>query len=125
AAEIRELVAFDPRDPGRWWLRLGGERWGPVWLGQDAVDWARAEGAPLTLYATPLDWLRAGCRGAVLLDAGGDLFADLFDGIARIRVPDVAFAAKVYALLRVKPPGEARAVHPEVAVMDGVAEDAA
>ncbi len=59
-----DMIAWRPDDPSRWWYRTGeGDT-----LGIDNLDLAHAEGWPISLHRTPLDWLRAGCRGAVLLD---------------------------------------------------------
>jgi hypothetical protein len=59
-----DMIAWRPDDPARWWYRTGeGDA-----LGIDNLDLAHVEGWPISLHKTPLDWLRAGCRGAVLLD---------------------------------------------------------
>ena len=59
-----DLIAWRPADLACWWYRTGE---GDV-LGIDNLDLAHIEGWPISLHRTPLDWLRAGCRGAVLLD---------------------------------------------------------
>ncbi len=63
--EILDLIAFRPDQPETWWRRIGEP--GLV-LGSDNVDLAHVEGWPISLHQTPLDWLRADCRGACLLD---------------------------------------------------------
>ncbi len=54
---LEELIAWRPAEPGQWWYR-----WGADWpaLGDHYVDAAHLAG-------DPLDWLRSGCRGTVLL----------------------------------------------------------
>ena len=64
-APLADLLAFRLDDPGRWWLRRGTP---DLVLGKDQLADALATGAPIHLHETPLDWLRAECRGACLLD---------------------------------------------------------
>ena len=59
-----DMIAWRPDDPARWWYRTGE---GAV-LGIDNLDLAHTEGWPISLHRTPLEWLKTGCRGAVLLD---------------------------------------------------------
>jgi hypothetical protein len=54
-----------PSEPEIWWYRLGDKS---LVLGAENLDLAHAEGWPITLETTPLGWLQAGCRGAVLLN---------------------------------------------------------
>ncbi len=58
-----DLIAWRPAEPGRWWYRWGCDT--PA-LGDEYVEDAHALG-PLYCHRTPLDWLRSGCRGTVLL----------------------------------------------------------
>ena len=62
-----DMIAWRPDDPARWWYRQG-EVDVDVVLGKAHLDLAHTEGWPISLHRTPLDWLRAGCRGAILLD---------------------------------------------------------
>ncbi len=62
---IMDLLALRLDQPETWWWRIGES--GLV-LGSDNLDLAHVEGRPISLHRTPLDWLRAGCRGACLLD---------------------------------------------------------
>ena len=62
---ILDLLALRLDQPETWWRRVGEP--GLV-LGSDNLDAAHTEGWPISLHRTPLDWLRAGCRGACLLD---------------------------------------------------------
>ncbi len=58
-----DLIAWRPAEPGRWWYRWGCDT--PA-LGDEYVEDAHALG-PLYCHRTPLDWLRSGCVGTVLL----------------------------------------------------------
>ena len=61
-AEIDDLVAFKPTDPGNWWLRRG------------AVDLLGAYNirpwklAPTRIFESPLSWLKAGGNGVCILN---------------------------------------------------------
>ena len=61
---LDDLIAWCPADPGRWWYR-----WGADWsaLGDPFIDDAHINGKPLDCHLTPLEWLRGGCRGCVML----------------------------------------------------------
>jgi hypothetical protein len=60
-----DMIAWQPNDPTHWWFRLGDV---VVDLGVEHLDLAHTEGRSISLHRTPLDWLRADCRGACLLD---------------------------------------------------------
>ncbi len=60
-----DMIAWRPDDPARWWYRQGAV---DAVLGAGHLDLAHVEGWPISLHQTPLDWLRADCRGACLLD---------------------------------------------------------
>ncbi len=60
-----DMIAWRPDDPTHWWFRQGGV---DMVLGADNLDLAHTAGRPISLHQTPLDWLRAECRGACLLD---------------------------------------------------------
>ena len=62
---LADLIAWRPAEPSRWWYRWFVDS--PA-LGDHYIDFAHTEGQPLTCRLTPLDWLRCGCRGSVLLD---------------------------------------------------------
>ena len=62
---LADLIVWRPDAPARWWYRLGEI---DVDLGAENLDLAHTEGWPISLHLTPLDWLRADCRGTVLLD---------------------------------------------------------
>ena len=61
---LADLIAWRPAEPARWWYRWGCDT--PA-LGDEYVEDAHAVG-PLYCHRTPLDWLRSGCRGTVLLE---------------------------------------------------------
>ncbi len=58
-----DMLAWRPDSPTRWHYRLGTP--GAV-LGADNLGLAHGEGWPITFELSPLAWLRADCRGAVL-----------------------------------------------------------
>ncbi len=62
---ITDLIAFRTDAPVTWWYRIGES---DVVLGTDHLQIAHAAGWPISLATTPLDWLRANCCGACLLD---------------------------------------------------------
>jgi hypothetical protein len=57
--EIVDLLAWDPRQPDQWALRVGIADW----LG--AVEPQLCDPEPVWIWRTPLDWLRADCAGIV------------------------------------------------------------
>ena len=59
---LDDLIAFRPRERGRWWRRCGG---GQI-LGAYNI---RPEPVfPLTIHETPLSWLQSGARGFCIVD---------------------------------------------------------
>lgn len=84
---IDDLVGFHPDDPSRWWRRLGAVDL----LGEEQVQDALDRRQPLRLHATPLDWLRNGCQGAVVLDWRAEP-RRLFNGLPSViaDTPDLA-----------------------------------
>ncbi len=60
-----DLIAWRLDDPGRWLCR---EVTPTAALGQEYLDAAHFDNKPVVLFLTPLDWLKADCRGAVLLE---------------------------------------------------------
>ena len=73
-----DLLAFSPSQPGEWYLRLGigvylngpeipPRNWAvrPVW--QEPLYPVDPQ-APLKIWRNPLNWLRGGCEGVVVLD---------------------------------------------------------
>ena len=90
---ITDLIAFDPRQPDHWFLR-SGNGWA---LGADDILTAR-EGwpgtPPLTLHATPLDYLRAGATGAAVVEWTAQARQALLQ-VDRIDVADPKFAQRL------------------------------
>ncbi len=62
---LDDMIAWRPAEPGRWWYLWFSDS--PA-LGDHYVDVAHLEAKPLECHLTPLDWLRGGCRGTVLLE---------------------------------------------------------
>ena len=62
--DIVDLIAWFPDNPGRWWTRC----YSGVPLGDDQLFYAAYWEEPLTLRATPLDWLCAGGAGVCIVD---------------------------------------------------------
>jgi len=58
---IVDLVAFHPRHPARWALLYGSAEW----IG--AIEPQYLDPEPVPVWRSPLSWLRADCRGLVLL----------------------------------------------------------
>lgn len=71
--EVFDLVAFHPREPGKWYRRSGVARF----LGQDNLDRAAQRGEMLAVYETPLSWLRSGAQGVCIVDWRGAVGLDL------------------------------------------------
>ena len=61
--ELVDLLAFDPREPEKWWFRDGAERL----LDGDALG-DQHLGKVFKVFRTPLSWLKGGCAGVVILD---------------------------------------------------------
>jgi hypothetical protein len=83
AGELIDLCCWRPMLPNRWLLRTG-----VGWcLGEDASigDWD----CSVTLRATPLEWLRSGCDGAVILDWASPEVRQLAN-LQTVRVSDPA-----------------------------------
>ena len=126
-----DLVAWDPKRPDKWWLRMGGVA---TWIGAGAImdaasedwdEWLYGHPQPgLTLHQTPLDWLKAGARndGAVVLQDGRRLWRDIFQGVKKITVADTAFADVVYKKIKKRPP---TAKLPEVWLDEKIKDEAA
>ena len=106
-----DLLAFDPKDPSRWYLRNGGERYGVMWLGEWALDTAQGlmlsdadKPGPLRLFRTPLSWLKGGCRGACLLSPALEdktlILREALRGTAQVICDDMAHAEAVDKALK-------------------------
>lgn len=81
---LKDIAAFHQVRPGRWWRRRGAADL----LGEPEMGCFRVE--PLVVHATPIAWLKAGCRGLVLLDHAADPL-DVFMGAGPIRTDPANF----------------------------------
>lgn len=106
-----DLLAFDPKDPVRWYLRNGFERCGVMWLGERAIDTAQGlllsdadKPGPLRLFGTPLSWLKGGCRGACLLSPAIDdktlILRDELRGVTAVICDDLDHAEVIDKALK-------------------------
>jgi hypothetical protein len=96
---ICDLVAWQPSDPYRWWVRTGSM---PV-LGEAEIDRAGCLDAPLLLLGTPHDWLLNHGKGgywpaATVLDWSADP-RTFFNGV-RIMADGEAVARQLEAAQR-------------------------
>lgn len=95
---VVDLAAWPIADPAKFATAIGH---GTV-LGIDQItnpaSYFRDE--PLRLYRTPLAWLRAGCRGAVVLQPGLAAVSTLARAPSRIACEDRDHAREIAAMLR-------------------------
>ena len=61
---LLDLLAFDPGEPDRWWLRRGQA----VLLGSIYLPLVLEEGCALPIYSNPMSWLQADGEGLMILD---------------------------------------------------------
>ena len=86
---LLDIVAFNSRTPGKYWLRVGAGngRW-PVWLNEAAWMSAYDREGGLILTADPLQWMIAISNGlddaVCLLDAGAESPRDVFGAFASV-----------------------------------------
>ncbi len=76
-----DTCAYHLSNPGEWRLQFDDET--PI-LGVANLARAAFFHDPIVLHPTPEAWLRAGCKGVVVLNWGCAL-RDLFDGIGEVR----------------------------------------
>jgi len=62
---LEDIIAWQPHQPERWHF-LRGET--GLILGEQKLVYAQLAGEKAVLHKTPLDWLKAGGAGSVLLD---------------------------------------------------------
>jgi hypothetical protein len=78
---------------------MQGDRWRrraglvPI-MNPIAIDRAEIYREPLTLHASPLDWMRAGGAGCVIVDPTANLRLYL-GGVERINLDDLRFGAAI------------------------------
>jgi hypothetical protein len=88
--DVGDLIAWFPDNPSRWWHRFGLV----PFLNFEAVERAAWFREPLSLWSTPLSWLRAAGKGAVILDNAVHLPL-WFGGITDIASEDIALARRI------------------------------
>lgn len=93
--DLADLIAWRPSRPEKWWTRCAAA---PI-LNPAAVRRAEALREPLTLHATPAEWLQAAGEGAVILDWRAHLRL-LFCGIDRVVADSDELADAVERRLR-------------------------
>jgi hypothetical protein len=98
AKTVIDLVAWPIADPYRFATALGHA----ALLGVDQVTNPASYfgGEPLRLHRLPLAWLRAGCRGAVLLRHGLAAVSTLARAPGRLAGEDRIHARELAAMLR-------------------------
>ena len=87
---IVDVVAFVPGNPERWRRRTGAG----VFLGADSIHDAVCLEKPPILHSTPLEWLRAECRGACIIDWQADLVF-WFSGVRSVTCTDVGLGHRL------------------------------
>lgn len=94
AGAIVDLLAFHPTHPHCWALRCdAGE-----WLG--AIEPQYLNPPPVPVWRSPLAWLRAGCRGLVILStASADRYRVLAGCRGGVVAEDAGHAAELRATL--------------------------
>lgn len=91
--DLIDLLAFNPNEPDRWWLRRGDG----ILLGAGALDHLYL-GAELQVCQTPLKWLLDYCEGCVALD--WPRAADRLRSIETLAIKDISFAEEVRRYLQ-------------------------
>lgn len=95
AGGLIDLVAWRSLQPDRWWLRTG-----LGWLlNGDECLYGGWDGHLLSLFSTPLDWLRSGATGSVVLDWEAPDLAQL-RGFQAIECDSPGLAKTLAAALR-------------------------
>lgn len=88
-----DLIAFKPGAPRAFWP-LSGSAW---MLGYDNLEEANFFERPLTVHETPLDWLRDGCEGIVMLN-WKYYIPTIFHGVPKLRFNDLDWARRAKAM---------------------------
>ena len=92
--ECVDLVAWHPRRPDRWALRVGAA----TWLG--CIEPQYMDPDPVALRRSPLAWLRAGCDGLVFLSADPADAYRVLTGCHEIVAEDQQHATELRKLVR-------------------------
>lgn len=99
AGEVVDAVIFDASDPDRWALRFGVAKW----LGAVPPQGELAD--PIPIWCSPLQWLRASCRGLVLLTPNERESQALLKPMRVITAQDDRHAAELQRIIDLPPPG--------------------
>jgi hypothetical protein len=108
--DLGDLVAWLPRDPGRWWLRSG---LAPI-INPAAIERAVWLREPLAVSSTPLDWLRRCGAGVVILSRDANLRLWL-GGVSTIHADCIELGEAIERRMRVPPVAPPRVLVPAVA----------
>ncbi len=92
--DIVDLVAWHPRHPGHWALRVGAA----TWLG--CIEPQYLDPDPVAIRRAPLAWLRAGCDGLVILSSEPADAYRLLSGCHEIIAENQQHAAELRKLVR-------------------------
>ena len=91
---IVDLVAWHPKHPEHWALRVGAA----TWLG--CIEPQYLDPDPVAIRRSPVAWLRAGCDGLVILSADPADAYRLLSGCCEITAEDHQHAAELRKLVR-------------------------
>lgn len=94
SGELIDLVAFRPDLPLSCWMFTGGA---PM-LGYDELFRAELHGDPLFVHRSPLEWLKAGAEGVVILD-WLHYWPAYLSGISVLRTETVDFGRRLSKML--------------------------
>jgi hypothetical protein len=89
-----DLLAWHPRHPRRWALRVGAA----PWLGCCEPQYMEPE--PVRIWRSPLAWLRADCDGLVMLSTDPADAYRLLSSLREIVAEDAEHAAELRRLVR-------------------------
>lgn len=92
--DLVDLVAWHPRHPSRWALRVGSA----TWLG--ATEPQYMEPDPVAVRRSPLSWLRADCDGLVILSTEPAEAYRLLSSLHAIIAEDAQHVAELRRLVR-------------------------
>lgn len=93
--EIIDLIAFRMDTPRSFWPLTGMA----MALGEDQIDRAAALGEPLIVHECPLEWLRAGRRGCVVVD-WAHYWPFYLGAVPALQFEDREFAARAVDLMQ-------------------------
>ena len=94
SGELIDLIAFSPSTPRAFWVLTGKAGL----LGYEAATRAEHFQEPLFLHETPLDWLKSGGEGSVILN-WKHYWPLYFGRVREIRVGSEAFGERVHGLM--------------------------